>query len=1473
MCDHRKYSESGKSRRSSYHDRDDRSEKYHRQKEKEKSPRSPHGSERSKGSRCKNHKRKAHDEYHHKDTSAKRPRYDENYLHSKYSKTTRRSHKTRSIDDERKESNVENRKSLLVISPTAETIHYKEAKISNIPSPYAHLPPSPPRLIKPAKENSGKCLQATMGKISQNSYDKEVHNENKPESNNTIEDPPKLSEMRDHIKIVDNIGISQKYKTFYRDSKNGEDIKSKHDTPVNEGKLKNDNIRDDEIPPNLLAIQQTHKPKLRNPTNELEKRDANMTNLQLFPKSLNLQCKESISETFYQQNKTNRTRRSRFDQQTPSLLGYNSHLISTKKEIGDSAELNGNISFNNKEEIALNAGSKNSNKNTGFSDSLGKNTNSTNSARNDLEYMQTTFKTNSSCINETNNKNTGFIVTNNSTGNNGHCHNISPNMNYTKSNGSSESYGALLASIDDRKNTGVSTDSRKDNIVSSASTDVSKNIGFPNHTTIDLTNTVNQVSGICSHNGDKSKAIPEKGKTFHHKQYNEFHNIDTNNLKNTGFTNGIANPIINTGFSCNTTNHFPNIGIENVIMSQFRYPPPPIPSSTLDKNGNCSLANGRSLNKNSSFLENHRSKDIAFRNPSHNNNIHLPLDKNTGYFGPNELFKNNNAAFGKSISMKGDNSLTTSADFISKNKSKSLLFDNNASDSKPDHIFKNGNDNTIGNRNWINETDTTLSKNTGFLEDPSSKDIKLESVHPNYKSFMFDKNNGATPIYSQNTFSKDHYIENDKNTGFFEIPNSKDFISETRTYNSKILSVDRITGSFETKDKCHDTKGPNYTPNTFQSGLFNISRPYGGTRNRYAERSMEINNYDNNRNTGNFQQPKFNLNKTNDYTNVNQGVYNPSSENTGTLNINYVPNYNNKKNLKNTGNPTMDYNPKQYNEGITIHTPKFRKSRFDVENKGGEVKTYDENIMPTASFNHVPHQDKVQHPTEDNFKKNDNKSSLQSRSNMNVDPANNDYQSKICEIPAISPSLGGGQEHIIPNIQFGMRKRSNNGFVGPNPNGKQYPNSNSGNTTKNVPSSNQLSSDQYPTHLGEGHVQTNPKFSYTQSGNQNFYHDINPAPPVEDINIEKYTKNTTNLGHKFGNRFDRRQIHHRNTNPAYRRSQVNTSKYRKEMAAVKLNPKGNFYRTPNRLGFAKPHRTSKASNKNNIGPISISSGHQRKQKINNKPQWKIEKINNNLVNNKNDKKESPKEKKPKKKNPKKKSKDILSDSPDNVPDTNVIKEPHIDINKEVFGDFQPIAVGLKKPPKGHLKPDPEIYWKQWWSLYGHVEKSLPPPIDANDEVIKSIFNFPSLLSDSEMRKRKRQLMVMGVGKIMRHIRLNEKDYALRDIFNVLKYKHQLEDPQFQKHLSPKEFKKVEMVLKNARKKTRRALFYQNMICRWHFSMDIVKRSENGETVKSGHARKLLSNKVFHYLVWESVQELKKLIIEDWPGFDEFYKTL
>ncbi|KAM7353897.1 PIH1 domain containing 1 isoform 1-T1 [Cochliomyia hominivorax] len=200
-----------------------------------------------------------------------------------------------------------------------------------------------------------------------------------------------------------------------------------------------------------------------------------------------------------------------------------------------------------------------------------------------------------------------------------------------------------------------------------------------------------------------------------------------------------------------------------------------------------------------------------------------------------------------------------------------------------------------------------------------------------------------------------------------------------------------------------------------------------------------------------------------------------------------------------------------------------------------------------------------------------------------------------------------------------------------------------------------------------------------------------------------------------------------------------------------------------------------------------------------------------------------------------------------------------------------IPTGLKKPQPGHLKANPQYYWSQWWPQYKYIEYSLPE-IDSNDIQIQKCIKF-KFDSDFLTQQRKRVLLKNGIKKILKTSGINEKNYYSYDIFKIFKYKKHLEDPTFQNSLTPQELNCIAPALRQFQIKSTLAYLHQALIVKWHVSLDIIKKVQAGAPIMSAHARSLLNNKAFHYLVNESIQELKQMCQQDWPQFQKFYEKL
>ncbi|XP_073826050.1 uncharacterized protein [Musca autumnalis] len=722
--------------------------------------------------------------------------------------------------------------------------------------------------------------------------------------------------------------------------------------------------------------------------------------------------------------------------------------------------------------------------------------------------------------------------------------------------------------------------------------------------------------------------------------------------------------------------------------------------------------------------------------------------------------------------------------------------------------------------------------------------------------------NGATaPRQSENQKPN----ELSKNTGNFNIPKHTGNLFQTNSNENKGQTMNCLPSHNEAANKFVDVH-----KNTGNFNNTNWRRP-PWQENEQNQTEYHSREYKNNSRGGNEGIIEFSKNTGNFNNNKNTGNLSQSNRNDdeGHITKLLVPkNDNTKEFLKNTGNlnkkiipsseenhHTGNFNNENIPSSEENHKYRANNNEFQKPPTGYELKNSGNN--KEAPFN------QTSSCTNNENLRDGNTNRQPIDNNKTTDGTPHDSRGEVGSLPS------NENNGYTKNIQFGMRRRTNIRMVdhkmdrhfGVKSNFSKRGEMHSlARRESSYPSSQQFPQVK-PT---DNSFQINPSLggggAGVAGGNERFYEDINPAPPVEATN---HPPPQTKQYHQNGpSNNQQRYPPHPN------------------MANQMRKPFGNYNQRPPfrgqpfggnpRQGFnqrAFPNKSAQLRGRPNftrgrpMGRKSLLTStlkrnfQKRTSKTLLRPQNKFAK---KLL-----KKTTTSEQK-KAKKLKTKTKEKADKQP--------AEDDHIDINKQVFGDFKPIQVAQKKPAKGHLKPQPEEYWKQWWSLYGYVERVITP-VGRTDPAVADILDFKLTPQDKEFRKRKRVLLTVGTTKILNHIRLTETDYALRDIFNVLKYKHQLEDPKFQQHLNAKEMQRVEMALKNAKKKTRRAFYYQAMICRWHFSTQIVQRAEAGEQLKVGHARKLLANKLFLYFVWESIQELKKLILEDWPGFEEYYATL
>ncbi|XP_075152482.1 uncharacterized protein LOC142226382 isoform X2 [Haematobia irritans] len=195
---------------------------------------------------------------------------------------------------------------------------------------------------------------------------------------------------------------------------------------------------------------------------------------------------------------------------------------------------------------------------------------------------------------------------------------------------------------------------------------------------------------------------------------------------------------------------------------------------------------------------------------------------------------------------------------------------------------------------------------------------------------------------------------------------------------------------------------------------------------------------------------------------------------------------------------------------------------------------------------------------------------------------------------------------------------------------------------------------------------------------------------------------------------------------------------------------------------------------------------------------------------------------------------------------------------------------LLKPANNITKNNPEAYWRQWWPQYVYMEK-LIPKIDPDDVDVKEFLKFSYVPTDRKFNERMNILLNVGVKKISRNCDIDEINYEHRDVYKLFLYKKQLEDPNLHKYLNPVDKNKVLSMLGNLKHVGRWTLMLQCLVSKW----DYYRRQLIGEidTHGLGMATKMFKTKMFHYLVMEAMEELKRLCANDWNGFNEFYEHL
>ncbi|XP_013102340.2 probable serine/threonine-protein kinase clkA isoform X1 [Stomoxys calcitrans] len=194
----------------------------------------------------------------------------------------------------------------------------------------------------------------------------------------------------------------------------------------------------------------------------------------------------------------------------------------------------------------------------------------------------------------------------------------------------------------------------------------------------------------------------------------------------------------------------------------------------------------------------------------------------------------------------------------------------------------------------------------------------------------------------------------------------------------------------------------------------------------------------------------------------------------------------------------------------------------------------------------------------------------------------------------------------------------------------------------------------------------------------------------------------------------------------------------------------------------------------------------------------------------------------------------------------------------------------KKAQNTKTKPNPESYWRDWWPNYAYIQNMIPI-VDENDPEVKDFLKFTYEPDDPRFKPRVALLLNMGTLKILRSFNHTETNYKFRETYKLFLYKKHLEDPNFQKHLNHQEKDLVLKSLALLRHKGKYTLMLQSVISRW----DLHQKTIAGlsKLVAEKTAYNMMNTKLYHYLVMDSIQELKNMCALDWSGFPEFYAKL
>ncbi|XP_013102384.2 uncharacterized protein LOC106083718 isoform X2 [Stomoxys calcitrans] len=201
---------------------------------------------------------------------------------------------------------------------------------------------------------------------------------------------------------------------------------------------------------------------------------------------------------------------------------------------------------------------------------------------------------------------------------------------------------------------------------------------------------------------------------------------------------------------------------------------------------------------------------------------------------------------------------------------------------------------------------------------------------------------------------------------------------------------------------------------------------------------------------------------------------------------------------------------------------------------------------------------------------------------------------------------------------------------------------------------------------------------------------------------------------------------------------------------------------------------------------------------------------------------------------------------------------------------------LKKYPPGPTKKDPENYWRDWWKSYAYIENTIEN-VERRDKDIRYKLQFQCDVGKTwHQCARTVYDMVQFCKRRMR--RITEELLENETQYKVFKYRTILRDVylNYRPYMSVRRNRLLRKVLYNLNNRVKFALILQSILMTWHRWKNMINKFERAEISLSDevtYAYSMLNNKLYNFIVYESLLELKNICSDDWPGFNEYYKRL